>query len=356
MASNQPSVISKLDPEKPDESRLEEAVRLLKAGKTVIFPTETVYGIGAALSQKKAIEAIYNLKGRSEQKPLSFHIAQIDSFDLHNVLFERVICFLINRFWPGPLTLVVRSKNQETLGYRFPSNWIARKLIQMLGEPIMATSANQSDQPPAVTVLEAEKYFGDSVPLYIDGGKTNYKEASTVLDCTVYPPKILREGKDASKVKKALEEFQAMETVKKSILLVCTGNTCRSPMAEGWLKHYLNLKGVSDSFQVQSCGTSAFSGIPPSQEAIDVLKGEGVDISENRSRPIHDELILRSDYIFVMTPVHKNYILERFPEVEERIAVLDVPDPIGMDKSEYQRVYEILKQRLTKELEWILNY
>ncbi|MBI4970304.1 MAG: threonylcarbamoyl-AMP synthase [Candidatus Omnitrophica bacterium] len=335
---------------------IQEAVRFLKEGKPVVFPTETVYGVGVARSQERSAASIYDLKGREENKPLSLHIARIGSLDLKKIYFPRLVSFLIHRFWPGPLTLIIKHRNGETLGYRFPNNPIARQLIEMLGEPMLATSANTSGKPPATTVREAESYFGNKIPVYLDGGKTQFQEASTVLDVTQYPPKLLREGTGAERVREAIVSFLDNSFVKRKILVVCTGNTCRSPMAEGWLRHHLTTQGYADSFEVESCGTAAFSGIPPSDEAIQVLKADGIDISHQRSRALYDELVFRASHIFVMTDSHKKYILELFPEVEKCIAVLNIPDPIGLEQAEYQRVYELIKSKLNKELEWILKF
>ncbi len=336
-------------------NQIHEVVQVLKEGKPVVFPTETVYGIGIALSQKKNSGVIFDLKGREENKPLSLHIARVTSLDLKKIFFPRIVNFLIHRFWPGPLTLVIKSRDGEKTGYRFPSNLIARQLIEELGEPVLATSANLSGKDPALTIEEAERYFGDKVPLYLDGGKTEFQAASTVLDLSQYPPNFIREGSEARKVRDAIQEFEAFLFMKKKILLVCTGNTCRSPMAEGWLRRYFLDEGLADSFEVISCGTTAFSGVPPSEEAIEVMREEGIDISVKRSRPLNDELLFQSDIIFVMTEAHKDYILERAPEVSGKIHILDIPDPIGMEKEAYRRVFEAMKSKLTKEMAWVLK-
>lgn len=350
------SEVWKLDPVHPDEKKLSDAVRFLNEGKVIVFPTETVYGIGVASSRKEAAGAIYELKGREQQKPLSLHIASLAQVPIQTLHFPRLVNYLVHRFWPGPLTLIAKTRENEALGLRFPKNPIARRLIELLGEPMLATSANLSAKEPAKSVEEAEGYFGHQIPLYLDGGRTEFGEASTVLDVTEYPPKFVREGCEAGQVREALSSFEGFRFAKKMILLVCTGNTCRSPMAEGWLNQYLAEEGQADGFWVASCGTAAITGIPPTQEAIDVLKEEDIDISEKRSRPIHEELIRQADFIFVMTAAHKNYILELNPEVEKRIAVLDVEDPIGLEKEEYEKIYVEIKARLKKELEWILKF
>ena len=335
---------------------IEEAVKFLKEGKPVVFPTETVYGIGIAASQKKSAALIFDLKGRDENKPLSLHISRTSSIDFSEIFFPRLVSFLMHRFWPGPLTLILKNrKDGSTLGYRFPNNTVARQLIEALGEPVLATSANLSGKPPATTIGEAEAYFGKKVPAYVDGGKTQFQEASTVLDVTQYPPQFIRGGSSAGKIQEAIISFMDNSFVKKKILFVCTGNTCRSPIAEGWLWNYLKKEGYSDSFEVESCGTSAFTGIPPSEEAVQILQENGIDISHQRSRVLHPELIQQAAYIFVMTEAHKKYILDLLPGVKKRIIVLDIPDPIGLDKKEYLRVYDMIKKKVTKELSWILK-
>jgi len=335
---------------------ISEAVQLLKEGKLVVFPTETVYGVGIALSKKDKIQAIYDLKSREQNKPLTWHIADLKAIDFNEVYYPYIVSFLAHRFWPGALTLIVKIRTGDTIGFRFPQHKIARKLIEALGEPLLATSANISSEDPAVKVEQAKEAFGDKVPLYIDGGETDFKLSSTIVDLRSYPPKIIREGNETEAVKKSIEQFGKFNFMKKQILFVCTGNTCRSPMGEGWMRNYLQENGHSDQFIVKSCGTAAFGGIPPSQEGIDVLHEEDdIDISHQRSSALTPELITESDFIFVMTLEHKNYILNFYPEAESKIAVLNILDPVGMGKESYKNIYHQIKENCQKELAWVLK-
>ncbi len=350
------SEIFKIDPEDIDLEKIKKAADLLKKGKIVVFPTETVYGVGVALSQKKSVSKIYDLKGREEHKPLTYHISSLRFLDLENIYFSYLIRFLVHRFFPGPITLIVKHVNGEIIGYRFPSHKIARKLIEYVGEPVLATSANKSSEIPANSAEEAKAAFEDKVALYIDGGKTDLKEASTIIDLTGWPAQIIREGTNAQKVKEALKEFENNRTLKKQVLFVCTGNTCRSPMGEGWMRNALEKQGLSDKYIVTSCGTSAFTGIPPAEESIQVCNKAGIDISHQRSRTLSAELILESDYIFVMTEQHKNYIVELIPEVENRIKVLEIGDPLGLSVASYAKVFQEIDEKCKKEMEWVLKY
>lgn len=337
------------------EDILQDAVHALKEGHPVVFPTETVYGIGIAASQKKHSGMIYDLKGREETKPLSLHIGDLDLLNGSQIYFPRVNYFLMHRFWPGPLTLVIKKRSGEKMGYRFPSHKIFRRLVEMLGEPVLATSANKSGQAPALSLAKAREYFGEAVSVYLEGGTPEFQGASTVLDTSQYPPAWIREGARAKEIRAALEEFEAMGFLKKKILIACSGNTCRSPMAEGWLRKYLQEKGWSDSFEVHSAGTAALAGLPPSQEAIEVMEEEHIDISQKRARPIHRELIRESNIIFVMTAGHKDTILEQVSDAENKVHILDIPDPVGMDREQYRKTFELIRERILKEMTWLLK-
>lgn len=184
------------DPECPSH-----ASRLLKAGELVCYPTDTVYGIGAAATNDSAVRRLYAVKGRRLDKPLPLLIATTASAALIAEI-TPLSHTLMNRFWPGALTIVMRRKpdfrslalaGQDTVALRVPDHDLVRDIIRLLGEPITGTSANRSGARAPVAASEAAFQLGEMVALVIDGGRTPGGMESTVLNITG-PPVILREG------------------------------------------------------------------------------------------------------------------------------------------------------------------
>jgi protein-tyrosine-phosphatase len=148
----------------------------------------------------------------------------------------------------------------------------------------------------------------------------------------------------------------------KTILLVCTGNSCRSVMAEGVLKKYLKELGKSD-IEVMSAGIHAIDGMGPTRETIDVMSGEGIDVSGFRSKALTEALIKKADLILVMAGHHMDDIITRAPDAASKVHILkqfgikcetaacedmDIADPIGMDKSFYEEVFLAIKKEMKR--------
>src|SRR3972149_3298466 len=159
---------------------IEQAAFLLQQGQLVCFPTDTVYGIGAAASNDDAILRLYAVKGRSPDKPLPLLISQPAEARYYAEV-TPVARTLIARFWPGPLTIVMRKVDglrsralagQNTVALRVPDNDVPRDLARMLGEPLTGTSANRSGARPPVSAAEVAFSLGEMVSLVIDGGRS----------------------------------------------------------------------------------------------------------------------------------------------------------------------------------------
>ncbi len=194
---------------------IRRAVRIIKSGGVVAFPTETVYGIGASIFSRKGIKKIYELKGRPADNPLIVHIS--DEKDIYKVARDvpEKALKLARKFWPGPLTLILKKRKRipheatgglDTVAIRMPAHPIALKLIKESGVPIAAPSANISGKPSPTKAEHVRKYFGEKV-FIIDGGETKYGIESTVVDLTSSPPRILRSGAiTKDKIEKTLGE------------------------------------------------------------------------------------------------------------------------------------------------------
>ncbi len=187
--------------------QIREAVELLKKGKVIAYPTETVYGLGVDATNAKAVQKIFDLKGRADQSPISILISSFEMLAQCVKPFPMRAQELMDQFWPGPLTLVFEAKEKffpeellastGKIGIRMSSDPLAQQLCKEFGLPLTTTSANPSGKAPATSVQEVQKYFSESKILngMIDGGEKNSKQASTVLDVTSEPFKIIREGK-----------------------------------------------------------------------------------------------------------------------------------------------------------------
>jgi len=195
--------IRAVDPEQPDVRAIAAAAAVVEAGGLVAFPTESFYGLGADALDSDAVARVFEVKGRPEHKAL---LVLVDSIDMAAGLAARVsdgARALMARYWPGALTLVLEAADRvpagltgggSTIGVRMPGHAVARALVHSAGRPITAPSANPSEAPPALTAAAVREYFEGRVELILDGGPTAGGAGSTVADCTVWPPRILRQG------------------------------------------------------------------------------------------------------------------------------------------------------------------
>jgi L-threonylcarbamoyladenylate synthase len=192
-----------VDPARIDSRVIERAARIIRTGGLVAFPTETVYGLGADATSERAVRKIFEAKRRPADNPLIAHVSDREMLDRVagrvGITAER----LIERFWPGPLTLVLERKpilaesvsaGLETVAVRMPDNPVALELIRRSGVPLAAPSANRSGRPSPTTAEHVLRDLEGRVDMIIDGGATNIGIESTVVDLTAVPPVILRPG------------------------------------------------------------------------------------------------------------------------------------------------------------------
>jgi L-threonylcarbamoyladenylate synthase len=180
---------------------LRTALDILRHGGLVAFPTDTVYGVGAMAFDPAAVERIYAAKGRDAAKALPILLADQDRLTEVADEIGPDARRLAETFWPGPLTIVVRKRDVVpeavseggTIGVRVPAHPVALELLSA-GGPLATTSANLSGAPDSMTADEVAAALGDRIDLIVDGGRAPGGKPSTVVDCTVSPPTLLREG------------------------------------------------------------------------------------------------------------------------------------------------------------------
>ena len=178
----------------PDPAALAEAAAALRRGGLVAFPTETVYGLGADATNPAAIERLNRVKGRPPEKPYSLHLHSVEQLRGLVKAVPPVAQRLIDRFWPGPLTIVMPSGGGKTVGFRLPDHPIAQAFLQACGVPVAAPSANRSGSTPPTDAQEVLAALGTDLDCVLDGGPTRLGRESTVVEIVNGRVEIRREG------------------------------------------------------------------------------------------------------------------------------------------------------------------
>ena len=191
-----------------DYTKLKEPAELIRNGGIVVFPTETVYGIGANALNENAIKKLYDIKKRPLNKPISLLVNSIDMIEQVTKDITKLEYALIKAFFPGPLTIILKKKdivpnivtaNQDTVGLRMPANEIALKLIDYVGSPIATPSANISGKPSGINLKDIMEDFDGKVDCFIDDGPSKIGLASTIVQVVDGVPHILRQGSISEK-------------------------------------------------------------------------------------------------------------------------------------------------------------
>ncbi len=189
---------------------------VLDAGGVIAFPTDTFYGLGADPCNREAVDKIFELKGREKNKPLILLISSKSQLETMVKEITPTHFALMQKFWPGPLTLLFEpgsvipnnvSARSNRVGIRQPGNTVTRDLISAIGKPITAPSANPSGESPPVTAQQVQQFFGSKVDLIIDGGACRGGEASTIVDAAEMSAQLVRRGAVAfSEIETALRD------------------------------------------------------------------------------------------------------------------------------------------------------
>ena len=352
-----------------------QAVEALAAGKIIAIPTETVYGLAASALHPEAVQRLVELKGRSPDKPLAFAIKSADDALDYVPNMSCVARRIARRSWPGPITLVLDTDHpdsvihrldpsvreatipQGTVGLRVPDHELTLQIMRLCAGPIVLTSANLSGDSPAVNGSEVQEKVGEYIDLILDDGPVKFGEASSVVRVKDNEINVLRTGLVDEETIEKLTHFIA--------LVVCTGNTCRSPMGEGLLAQRIAKRlGISmgaleeKGVTVMSAGIAAMPGAPAADQAIEAMRQAGIDISGHQSQPITGRLAKFADVILTMTNGHRQALISHWPMLETRTKTIrrdggDVSDPIGRPLAVYRSTAEQIDQQLS---EWVQTF
>jgi len=343
--------VVKIDPQNPRKQDIKEAADILRDGGLVIIPTETVYGIAANSANKQTIEKLSEIKKRAKDKPFSLHLAFKGDIEKYASDILPAAYRLIENFWPGPLTLILKDKNNGKVGVRIPNHRIALAIIREADVPVVCPSANLSGNKPPHTIEEALKDLKGLVELAVDTGETTLGKESTVVDASKFPLEVLRVGAIPK------EQIERIAN-KKTVLFICTGNSCRSVMAKGLLEKKLKDSG-RDNVEVISAGIMMVAGLGVTEATRELLKREGVDVSAHHSQRVTEAMIKKSDIILAMQELHAKEISKMVPEAKNRVFLLkefakindsdlNIPDPIGKLMDFYAQTFAIIKESIER--------
>jgi len=342
-----------------------EAVAEIKAGKVVALPTETIYGLAADPGDPSSSERVRALKNRPDDLVFTHHIASLADAAQFAPTMPARVRQLCERYWPGPLTVVVPTGDGQTVGLRVPSDDFTAAVIRAFGKSLFLTSVNRSGEPPLTTPEEIEQAFGEEIDVLYDVGDPPLRQASTVvrwLPSTLDPElgelEILREG--------TLTAADLQTTTSRRFLFVCTGNTCRSPLAEALARRAAARRlGTTDDRVVahglvfESAGVAAWPGEDASEGSIASAAEIDLSLDAHRTSALTADRIRAAERIFCLGPSHLVAARAMLPEAADRIELLDpsgagIPDPFGHDLDAYRKTRDAIARAVDARVGEIL--
>jgi tRNA threonylcarbamoyl adenosine modification protein (Sua5/YciO/YrdC/YwlC family) len=361
-----------IDIRSADDSRdvVHRAVQALAEGQIVAFPTETVYGLAASALHPQAVVRLKEVKGRKASHPFALAVKSPEEAMDYVPDMSPTAQRLARRCWPGPVTLVVDDAHPDSLigqlpehvreliapesvlGMRVPAHPMILDVMRMLAGPLVLTSANKSGAGDAVTADEVVAALGEEIQLVLDDGPCRFGQSSSVVRVIGNKFEVLREG--------VVPEATVRRLAATLVLFVCTGNTCRSPMAEAMFRKSVaerlgcKPEEVEDrGVIVMSAGISAMPGGRSAPESETIMQEMGLSLDSHASQPLTDQLVRHADQIVVMTRPHRQAIISNWPESAARVRLLrddegDIADPIGGAIDVYRACAQQINAELAK--------
>jgi L-threonylcarbamoyladenylate synthase len=338
----------------------------LRAGDVVALPTETVYGLAVRADDAAALARLAHLKQRDARQALTWHVGSAEAlahFEFPRAMVRR----LAQRYWPGPLTLVLRGvppglervASAGWTGVRQPAHAATAGLLAALEFPVVASSANLAGRTPLLAAADVAAAFGPGLAYVLDGGRARLGEGSVVLRLGAGHFDVLRAG--------IVDVASLRATAGRRVAFVCTGNTCRSPMAEGLARDAVarRLEVAPErlgefGFHFASMGVMAAADAPASPHAVSALAARDVDLSSHRSQPVVPEELADFDLVYTLTRRHLEALRALLPPGRAAHCTTlspdgrDVPDPIGAPAEEYARTADAIAALLAERIDdWV---
>lgn len=351
-----------------DAARITHAAQILRSGGLVAFPTETVYALGADARNPEALARLAKVKGKLDGKNYSLLVgSMLQAEQLAGGAgsggggLSRTARKLARLYWPGMLTLVVPRAGGGNVGLRIPQHPVARSLIAQCGFPVAAPNATlrthkgnehvgRSESPSyllcdGLSAAQVRTAFDGRIDLVLEGGAQPKGKLSTVVEVSDQSVSVQREG--------AIAEVDVLLAAVPTILFICTGNTCRSPMAAGLWRAALAdfYKPLAPEMRILSAGTNATPGQPAHPHSIAAMKEIGFDISDHRATMLTPELVDSADWIFTMTRAHRDSIIEFMPSCANRVHLIakeedEIAEPGGRSLERYRQCRDKLARCL----------
>jgi len=368
-----------IDLRRTDDARdvVHRAVQALAEGRTVAFPTETDYVVAASARHATAVARLLGLAAERPGEPrlsLALKSAEeaLDWAPRLSPLGQR----LSRRCWPGPVTIIVDDDHRDSLVHRLPpevrqqiagsgrlrlrvpGHPMLADCMRMLAGPVVLAEPGGADEAPPIMAeelvarCEAAKA---AVSLVIDDGRARYAQPASTIAVDESGFHMVRPGIVSEETLRRLSSLM--------VLFVCTGNTCRSPMAETLFRELVAERFGCRADEIErhgvvvaSAGIAAWGGGKASTGALEAMRERGADLSGHESQPLTENLARQADVIWTMTASHRANILAQFPEAGGRVAMLspdrhDVIDPIGGTLATYRKCADQIREHLVARLD-----
>lgn len=376
---------AKIDPEAPDPAVIAEAARVMNKGGVIVYPTDTIYGLGVDVFNEKAVDKLYLLKQRDMKRPVSLMVENLDQIEALMGILPLKLQDILEKLLPGKVTVLLENtlKNMipvfkyfyehdiplEKIGFRIPDSTICNELNKALGHPISTTSANISGKKAGPTVKEVVADFGDKLDMILDAGKLHSTKASTIIDFTKKPYLLVREEAiSRSKLKRLFPDAEFRRKKQHFIItFVCSGNICRSPMGEAILKKKLSRTKYKDVIKVRSAGTLELAPTRAHYLAMIVSEENEIDLDHHTSTHISRKIVEESNIIFSMALNHYDYLREHFPQYKDKIVLLkqwqnenrlfvpSIADPIGHEKEFFRNTFNEIHSEINRVMPFIFR-